>query len=281
MLEYSTFRQILESRYGMCSALSLIGLCVALGTRITLYTVESFPITTGLIGWILFVWMLGCALSANVTSVEGNNFITEISKKINPMAAYHYWSVWYSVLILAIAGLYSLTNRDVGKVGNNVVVITLIYLALFVTMNYQEYCFKNSSKKLVRNFFVSRLFVGYMCSVIGVYIIKTLPEVTNITVFFSNFHTTKFMIGILLIIFGVVAMFFDREHSSLFASLILLLFGALLLLQLPTLLVYLNDPSKVKEYYKTVFLTWQMGAIFGLSLAAGLSMLLHWQRNVR
>jgi hypothetical protein len=284
MLEYKTFREILESRFGLCTALSLIGFCIAIGTNFTFFTINepfNLPISMSLFGWVLFVWFLACTLSGNISNCNDSSFVARFYKKLNPMEIYHYWSIWWAIAIFAISIVVCVANLHFFGINSKITTLSLVYLGLYSIMNYQEYCFKNSTKKLIARFFISRLFLGYITSVCGVLVLNSLSKAPDINTVFDNLISTKFIIGMLLIILGIVAMFFNREISSLVAALVLLLFATLILLQLPTLFVYFHDPSKVKDYYKMVFLTWQTGTIFGLSFAAGLTMLIHWHRNVR
>lgn len=164
------------------------------------------------------------------------------------------FSIGFGIAIAFLALILLFTYKeDVFTIDSVIFFLSLLYLGCFICSDKNEY----TNMKFIWKFFFSRLFFGYVSFVVGfLWLNNCLTSLDAYLHCTLNSDIWYFVNGNVLILIGMLLMWASRDVFGLIFGLFTVILCALIILQLPTLILLFYGKEYIKIYYQNVCFHW-------------------------
>jgi hypothetical protein len=254
LMKIKTVREFTKSRYCVCFLFAMVGLyflltdfTISFDDEITtylsdlLFSLQSYlgqEVVSDLIKLISFYWLLIFLAAV----VAGNNLFSQIIGGITILVG-----------LIRLGG----SSLETFSIGNSLWCLSLIYFGWHIAAN--SFAEQFELGKCIGFFFLSRMFVGFCLIVFGLIELSNCFVSAEVFVNYTQDENLRyFIVGNIGILSGIAFMMTNRRFSGFFIGLLMALFCALMILQLPTIILFFVNSELIRTYYSNIAFHWSM-----------------------
>lgn len=164
------------------------------------------------------------------------------------------------ICILISFFLFGMLKEPAFTIGNKLFALLFLYFGWYIAANANIIGDDYDVSKSTVCFLFSRMFVGFCLIVIGFILLHHCFTSVDVFINFTQTDSLQyFLYGNGCILVGMLLFFANRIASDMVAGLLTLLFCALMILQLPTIVLFFKGHKDfIGTYYSNVAFHWSM-----------------------